>query len=113
MPVEPATLAALVDDVGRFHITDRAMRRAQDEMTQALKLGGSASNEVVDRYLDAVRRYFSGFEREARNNLADVDRRLAKTSQLQFNLTAERGVAQGRVEATQGVLARVLELARR
>jgi hypothetical protein len=45
--------------------------------------------------------------------VSDVDRRLAKVSQLQFNLTAERGVAARRVEVTQGVLARLLELARR
>jgi hypothetical protein len=55
-------------------------------------------------------RYFRGFEREARAHLRDLDERLARVSQLQFNLTAERGVAARRAELTQGVLARVEEL---
>ena len=55
--------------------------------------------------------YFSGFEREARAHLADIDKRLARVSQLQFNLTAERGVTARRVEVTQGVLARLAEVA--
>jgi hypothetical protein len=57
-----------------------------------------------------VIRYFSGFAREAQAHLRDVERRLAKVSQLQFNLTAERGVAAKRVEITQGVLSKVAEL---
>jgi hypothetical protein len=61
-------------------------------------------------YLAAARRYFVGFEREAREHLREVESRLAKVSQLQFNLTAERGVAARRVAATQGVLSRVAEL---
>jgi hypothetical protein len=44
--------------------------------------------------------------------LADVDRRLAKVSQLQFNLTAERGVTARRVEVTQAVLTRAREAVR-
>ena len=50
--------------------------------------------------------YFSGFEREARAHLRDVDKRLEGLNQVNFNLTAERGVAVKRIEATQGVLAR-------
>lgn len=112
MAADRSALAALVADVGGFHIRDRALRRAQAEMTKALT-AGDVPSAVTDRYLEAVQRYFSGFEREARTHLADVERRLAKVSQLQFNLTAERGVAARRVEVTQGVLARMLELARR
>jgi len=75
--------------------------------------GGGPDESAVHRYLLAVRRYFTGFERDARARLKDVEMRLARASQLQFNLTAERGVAVRRVELTQGVLARALELAER
>jgi hypothetical protein len=67
-------------------------------------------DSAVRGYLAAVTTYFTGFEREARSHLADIDRRLARASQLQFNLTAERGVTARRVEATQGVLSRLAEL---
>ena len=54
--------------------------------------------------MHAVRRYFEGFDREARAHLRDVDRRLERSNQVVFNLTAERGVAVKRIEATQSVL---------
>ncbi len=95
--------AAFVAHVGAFHITERTMSRAQREMERAL-----ASGEVDERskshYLDAVRRYFADFSREAREHLRDVDRRLEHINQMHFNLTAERGVAVKRIEATEGVL---------
>ena len=79
------------------------MRKAQDDVADAL------ANGVVDaaqrrNYLSAVRRYFTGFEREAREHLRDVDRRLEHVNQVHFNLAAERGVAVKRIEATQGIL---------
>jgi len=98
--------AALVARVGAFHITDRTMRRAQDAAQAALE-SGALDPEQRERYLFAVRQYFSGFEREAREHLRDVDRRLEHLNQVQFNLTAERGVAVKRIEATQGVLAQL------
>lgn len=96
-------VGALVARVGSFHITERAMRKAQDAAEAALA-GGPLDARQLDDYLAAVRRYFSGFEREARGHLRDVDRRLEKLNQIQFNLTAERGVAVKRIEATQAVL---------
>jgi hypothetical protein len=111
VPADRSSLAALVAEIGRFHIRDKHMSRAQAEIVRALA-NEAPDDEAVERYCAAVRAYFVAFEREARGRLADVDRRLAKVSQLQFNLTAERGVAERRVAATQGVLARVLELAR-
>jgi hypothetical protein len=57
-----------------------------------------------------VRRYFTGFQREAQAHLKSVDRELERLYQLQYNLTAERGVAVRRVEATQGVLSAIAEL---
>jgi hypothetical protein len=114
--VDRERFAALVERVGSFYIRDRAMLRAQRRITAALAAstrggsGGALDRREVDAYLAAVRRYFCAFAREAEAHLRSVDRRLDRVSQLQFNLTAERGVAQRRVEATQGVLSAVAEL---
>jgi hypothetical protein len=96
-------LRALVARVGEFYITDRAMKKAQQNMEALLK-GGEPDSAACEGYLAAVRRYFSGFEREARTHLRDVDKRLEHVNQVHFNLTAERGVAVRRIEATQAVL---------
>lgn len=97
-------LEALAARVGAFHITDKTMLRAQREIESALA-AGDPSTESRAQYLRAVERYFGGFEREARAHLRDVDKRLENLNQVIFNLTAERGVAVKRIEATQGVLA--------
>ncbi|HEY1429000.1 MAG TPA: hypothetical protein VGF18_05465 [Candidatus Tumulicola sp.] len=102
-------VAALAARVGEFHITDRAMRRAQDDFQRELT-AGSADDGARARYLNAVRNYFDGFAREARGHLRDVDRRLVDLHQVQFNLTAERGVAVKRIEAAEGVLAQATQL---
>ena len=102
-------IAALVARVGEFHITDKAMIKAHAEAAEALR-SGKLNDKMRARYIDAVRRYFSGFEKEARTHLRDVDRRLEQINQVQFNLTAERGVAVKRIEATQGVLADIATL---
>jgi hypothetical protein len=96
--------AALVARVGAFHVTDRSLKSAQTKIEEALRRG-DIDARARDEYLDAVRRYFTPFEREARGHLRDVDRRLEHANQVVFNLTAERGVAVKRIEATQGVLA--------
>jgi len=74
--------------------------------------GKPISERAARRYLDAVERYFTGFSAEAGTQLAKLERRLSQVSQLQYNLTAERGVAVKRVAATQGVLATIAELRR-
>ncbi len=102
MPVDPS-LAALAARVGGFHITDRAMKRAQADVEAAIA-AGEAGAQVRDAYVGAVRRYFEAFAREARGHLRDVDRRLEQANQVVFNLTAERGVAVKRIEATEAVL---------
>lgn len=103
MPVDPR-LAELIRHVGEFHITDRAMSEAQRRANASIER--DAFDAAATRaYLKAVRQYFSGFESEARTHLRDVDRRLDQLHQVQFNLTAERGVAAKRIEATQSVLA--------
>jgi hypothetical protein len=102
-------LAALVATVGAFHLTDRAMRTAQDRMQRALA-AGSADATAARAYLDAVRRYFEPYEREAQGQLRHVDRELERLYLQQFNLTAERGVVGKRVEAVRGVLNALAEL---
>jgi len=109
MAADRALLRALVDEVASFYVRDRALLRAQAKMTDLLGAGNDPPAAEIETYLAAVRRYFVGFDREAHEHLRDIERRLAKTSQLQFNLTAERGVAARRVAATQGVLSRVAE----
>jgi hypothetical protein len=107
MPVDPA-LRDLAARVGAFHITDRAMCVAQRALETALERGEVGERERRS-YCDAVRRYFQSFDREARAHLRDVDRRLEKINQIGFNLTAERGVAVKRIEATQSVLGALAE----
>jgi hypothetical protein len=102
MPVEPG-FADLVNRVGSFHITHRAMKRAQAAIEAAIGKG-AVDDATRAAYLDEVRRYFEGFDREAREQLRDVDRRLERANQVHFNLTAERGVAVKRIEATSSVL---------
>lgn len=94
---------ALVTRVGEFYITDKAMKSAQKAIETAMA-AGEPDERARTEYLSAVRRYFSGFEREARAHLRDVDKRLEHVNQVHFNLTAERGVAVRRIEATQAVL---------
>jgi methylphosphotriester-DNA--protein-cysteine methyltransferase len=102
-------LSALVATVGAFYVRDRALERAQQEIERALA-AGDLNADRVRAYLAAVERYFSGFAREAQAQLKYVDRELERLYQRQFNLTAERGVAARRVEATQGVLSSLAEL---
>jgi hypothetical protein len=102
-------IAALAARVGEFHITDRAMRRAQDDFERVLA-SGDVSGGAASRYLQAVRQYFDGFAREARGHLRDVDRRLVDLNQVQFNLTAERAVAVKRIEGAEGVLGQAVHL---
>ncbi len=96
-------LRALVERIAAFHITDRAMRDAQKKIEAALA-AGVPDEYARSVYLHAARRYFAGFEKEARAHLQEVDKRLQDLAQVSFNLTAERGVAIKRIEATGGVL---------
>ncbi len=109
LPDAAAGLRALVATVGEFYVRDRALTAAQQKMERTLEAGEPDAADVR-AYLRAVERYFRGFAREAEAQLKHVDRELERLYQLQFNLTAERGVAARRVEATQGVLSSVAEL---
>ena len=97
------SLRGLVARVGEFYVTDKALKGAQKKIESAMD-AGAVDERTQSEYLEAVRRYFSGFEKEARAHLRDVDKRLEHVNQVHFNLTAERGVAVRRIEATQGVL---------
>jgi hypothetical protein len=101
---------AFAERVGAFHLTDRAMLRAQRRFVAALDRGVPAPAETK-AYIAAVRTYFEGFGRDAQAQLRGVDRELERLYQRQYNLAAERGVAVKRVELVQGVVAALAELA--
>ncbi len=109
MTASPERLSALAQTVATFHITDRAMLRAQQTFSAALDRGAPTAAEV-GAYLQAVTAYFTGFSRDAAAQLKSVDRELENLYQRQYNLAAERGVAVKRIEAVQGVLTLVAEL---
>ncbi len=102
-------LAALAATVGAFHLTDRAMRGAQDRIERSLAAGAVPPAEA-SAYVAAVQRYFEPYEREANGQLRHVDRELERLYQLQYNLAAERGVVAKRIDAVRGVLAALAEL---
>jgi flavin-dependent dehydrogenase len=102
MSIDPR-LTDLVARIGAFHITHRATKAAQRAIEAAIR-DGEVDESTLSDYLRAVRRYFAGFDREARAHLRDVDRRLERVNQIHFNLAAERAVAVKRIEGTQGVL---------
>jgi hypothetical protein len=106
---DPGALAALVETVGGFHVTDRRLLRAQGAIERDIA-AGTPSPAAVSAYLAAVRAYFTGFARDAQAQLASVDRELEQLYQRQYNLAAERGVATQRIAVVQGVLARLEEL---
>jgi|SRR5579884_698252 len=103
-------LRALVGRVGQFYVTNKTLAAAQKKMEAALQ-NGAVDEGVRRQYLAVVRRYFSDFEKEARAHLRDVDKRLEHVNQVHFNLSAERGVAVRRIEATQSVLADLEKIA--
>lgn len=107
--VDGERLAALAATVGAFHLTDRAMRAAQERIERSLAAGPVDAAEAR-AYLAAVQRYFAPYAREAQGQLRHVDRELERLYQLQYNLTAERGVVAKRVEAVRGVLDALAEL---
>ena len=113
MALDRTTLARLVAEVDSFYLRDKKMKKAQASMSDALARGGDVEEGVARAYLRTLEAYFRAFAGEATSRLADVERRLAKVNQVQYNLTAERGVAAKRVELTQGVLECIAELGRR
>ena len=86
---------ALVD---AFHITDRRLLRAR----AALERDGGPQAEKAFR--KAAQQYFEALAREAEDHVAQVDRRLDDIYQRQFNLSAERAVAERRLLGAREVL---------
>jgi hypothetical protein len=107
--VSEGALRDLAARVAAFHITDRAMLKAQHAIEAALAAGEPSPSQRA-AYLSAVAGYFTGFARDADAQLAGVDRQLDALYQRQYNLAAERGVAQKRVVAVRGVLDSLAEL---
>jgi hypothetical protein len=90
-----SSLTALID---AFHITDRSLLRARE------RLRVEASPDSDAEFRRHALRYFRALEREARHHLTDLDRKLDELYQRQYNLQAERGVAQRRLAGARGVL---------
>jgi hypothetical protein len=88
-------LLALVDG---FRITDKRLLRAR------AALEGNHDAAAERSFRKEAQRYFELLAREAQEHVADVDRRLDDTYQRQFNLNAERAVAQRRLEGARDVL---------
>jgi len=90
------TVLKLVDG---FHITDKRLLRARKA------LDGSADPGAVAVFRKEALRYFRSLEREAQAQLASADRRLDDLYQRQYNLQAERAVAQRRRDSARELLA--------
>ena len=82
-----------------FHITDRALVRTRDKA----RAGGEAG--AFGALKKEMRRYFSSLEREAKSHLSSIDAKLDDLYQRQYNLQAERGVAERRLLGARNVLA--------
>lgn len=96
MPIA-VDLAVLVRQVGAYRISDRALRAGLEALQGRLERNEMPSERELAVFLREARRYFEGLEREARAHLKDLDRRLDDLFQQQYNLQAERGVAQRRL----------------
>ncbi len=100
---EGAELAAMLD---RFHITDRALLRSRDRARD------SEDPAAVAALKKEMRRYFGAVERESVRDLAAIDAKLDDLYQRQYNLHAERGVAERRLDGARTVLKAVAEAQR-
>jgi hypothetical protein len=110
LPINTESVRKLAEQVGDFHLRNGALQRAQRRIVALLEVGDQAPQHEIDAYVAQVGAYFTAFEREARVHLTDVEKRLSHISQLQFNLTAERGIALRRIEITQSVLSALKDM---
>lgn len=90
-------LLAMLDE---FHITDRALVRARERVKR------SADPASVEALVRAAAKYFGDMAAESEEQLAGIDRKLDDLYQRQYNLQAERSVAERR----RSMAKRVLEL---
>ena len=89
-------LLALVDE---FHITDRALVRARDRLR-----AGATDPSSVEALRRAVAKYFRDMAAESEHDVVAIDRKLDDLYQRQYNLQAERGVAERRLSGAKRVL---------
>ena len=92
-------LQAVLALVDGFHITDRRLLRARKALER------DASPNAMARFRHEALRYFRMLEREAEEQIVSGDRRLDDLYQRQYNLQAERAVAQRRRDGARDVLA--------
>ena len=91
-------LNGLLTLVDGFHITDRALRNARERVRRDDR---PAAVEALHR---AAAKYFGDMASEAERHLADIDRKLDDLYQRQYNLHAERSVAERRRDGARRVL---------
>ncbi len=87
-------LLALVD---AFHITDKRLLRARAQLAATL------SEKTEREFRQQALRYFGAVANEAQAHVAEVDRKLDDVYQRQYNLHAERAVAQRRLEGARTI----------
>jgi hypothetical protein len=90
-------LLALVDE---FHITDRGLLRARERVRE--KPDDAGAVEALRR---EVAKYFGEMAAESDRDLVVLDRKLDDLYQRQYNLQAERGIAERRLSGAKRVLA--------
>lgn len=93
---DPDVLIAMLDG---FHITDRALVRSRDRARKTRDAGSTSA------LVKEMHRYFAAVEREAASHLTSIDAKLDELYQRQYNLQAERGVAERRLLGARKVLA--------
>jgi|ERR1700694_3226019 len=84
--------------VDGFHITDKRLLRARKAV------GEHADAAAIAAFRTEAIRYFTSLAREAQQHMNAVDRRLDDLYQLQYNLQAERAVAERRCEGAHELL---------
>lgn len=94
--MDAGALLALLEP---YHITDRGLLRAKRE---AERRGDASSCAALEH---AIRRYFASLERETLAHLSGLERKFDDLYQRQYNLQAERGVAERRLQGARSVLA--------
>ncbi len=92
-------VGALLALLEPHHITDRGLLRAR---RQAERRADAASRGALEK---AIRRYFASMERESVAHLASLERKFDDLYQRQYNLQAERGVAERRLHGARAVIA--------
>jgi hypothetical protein len=91
-------LLALLDG---FHITDRSLLRARD------RARASDDPSAAEALVRQMARYFDALAREAESDVRHLDAKLDDLYQRQYNLQAERAVAERRLANAKNVLAAI------